>query len=142
MTEWLVWFWQAVLAAQQLTLQLVRFYIAKAHFYDRFRGVLNPRKEKVVVRMFEAGPEGFVGGLSADNYMAIAKTSRATATRDLQDMVDKGALTRQGQLRLCEGQFGWRLSDLELESRTRTHQPLQIVSQEHPNCIIRKKIVH
>lgn len=98
-TEWLVWFGQTVLAAQQLTLQRVHFYIAKAHFYGRFRGVLNPRQEKVVARLFEAGPEGFVGGLSADNYLAITKTSRATATRDLQDMVDKGALTRSGQLR-------------------------------------------
>ncbi len=99
-TQWLVWFGQTVLAAQQLTLQRVRFNIAKAHFCDRFRGVLNPRQEKVVARLFEAGPEGFIGGLSADNYLAITKTSRATATRDLQDMVDKGALTRQGQLRL------------------------------------------
>lgn len=99
-TEWLVWFGHTVLAAQQLTLKRVRFYIAKAHFYDRFRGALNPRQEKVVARLFEAGPEGFVGGLSADNYLAITKTSRATATRDLQDLVDKGALTRSGQLRL------------------------------------------
>jgi len=98
-TEWLVWFAKTVLAAQQLTLQRVRFYIAKAHFYDQFRNVINPRQEKVVARLFEAGPDGFVGGLSADNYLAITKTSRATATRDLQDLVDKGALTRRGQLR-------------------------------------------
>jgi len=51
----------------------VRFYIAKAHFYDRFRDILNPCQEKVVARWFEAGPEGFVGGLSADNYLAIKK---------------------------------------------------------------------
>jgi Fic family protein len=107
-TEWLVWFGQTVLAAQQLTLQRVRFYIAKAHFYDRFRGVLNPRQEKVVARLFEAGPEGFVGGLSADNYLAITKTSRATATRDLQDMVDKGALTRSGQLRFTRYALNWK----------------------------------
>ncbi|GLU27901.1 cell division protein Fic [Brucella sp. NBRC 12950] len=59
---WLVWFGQTVLAAQQLTLQRVSFYIAKAHFYDRLRRVLNPRQEKVVARLFEAGSEGFVGG--------------------------------------------------------------------------------
>ncbi|GAA5628238.1 hypothetical protein Brsp05_03534 [Brucella sp. NBRC 12953] len=106
-TQWLVWFGQTVLAAQQLTLQRVRFYIAKAHFYDRFRGVLNPRQEKVVARLFEAGPDGFVGGLSADNYRAMTKTSRATATRDLQDMVDKGALTRQGQLRFTRYALNW-----------------------------------
>ncbi|MDR6434330.1 Fic family protein [Brucella pseudogrignonensis] len=106
-TEWLVWFGRAVLAAQQLTLKRVNFYIAKAHFYDRFRGALNPRQEKVVARLFEAGPEGFVGGLSADNYLAITKASRATATRDLQDLVDKGALTRQGQLRFTRYALNW-----------------------------------
>lgn len=106
-TGWLVWFAETVLAAQQLTLQRVRFYIAKAHFYDRFRGALSPRQEKVVARLFEAGPDGFVGGLSADNYLAITKTSRATATRDLHDMVDKGALTRSGQLRFTRYGLNW-----------------------------------
>ncbi|WP_095445150.1 Fic family protein [Ochrobactrum quorumnocens] len=106
-TEWLLWFGQTVLAAQQLTLQRVRFYIDKAHFYDRYRGAFNPRQEKVVARLFEAGPDGFVGGLSADNYLAITKTSRATATRDLQDLVDKGALTRQGQLRFTRYTLNW-----------------------------------
>jgi len=106
-TGWLVWFAETVLAAQQLTLQRVRFYIAKAHFYDRFRGALSPRQEKVVARLFEAGPDGFVAGLSADNYLAITKTSRATATRDLHDMVDKGALTRSGQLRFTRYGLNW-----------------------------------
>jgi Fic family protein len=30
---------------------------------------------------------------------AITRTSRATATRDLQNLVEKGALTRTGELR-------------------------------------------
>jgi Fic family protein len=49
--------------------------------------------------MFREGIEGFKGGLSAENYITITKTSRATATRDLQDLVEKGALTRTGELR-------------------------------------------
>lgn len=39
------------------------------------------------------------GGLSAENYISIAKTSRATVTSDLADLVDKGALYKTGQLR-------------------------------------------
>jgi Fic family protein len=107
-TEWLVWFSQTVLTAQQTTLDRVAFYIAKAHFYDRFRGAFNPRQEKVIARLFEAGPDGFIGGLSAENYLAITKTSRATATRDLQDLVDKGALIRSGQLRFTRYALNWR----------------------------------
>lgn len=106
-TQWLVWFAETVLDAQQLTLQRVHFYIAKAHFYDRFRGALNPRQEKVIVRLFDGGPDGFVGGLSANNYLAITKASRATTTRDLQDLVDKGALTRSGQLRFTRYALNW-----------------------------------
>jgi Fic family protein len=49
--------------------------------------------------MFREGIGGFRGGLSAENYIAITGTSRATATRDLQDLVEKGALRRTGELR-------------------------------------------
>jgi Fic family protein len=60
---------------------------------------MNERQEKVIARMFREGIDGFQGGLSAENYIAISQTSRATATRDLQDLVEKGALTKTGELR-------------------------------------------
>ena len=49
--------------------------------------------------MFMEGPEGFKGGLSAENYISITGTSRATATRDLQDLLQQGALTKTGELK-------------------------------------------
>ena len=49
--------------------------------------------------MFDEGPGGFKGGMSAGKYIRITGTSRATATRDLQDLVEKGALIRHGELR-------------------------------------------
>jgi Fic family protein len=42
---------------------------------------------------------GFKGGLSAENYIAITKTSRPTATRDLNDLVEKKALVKIGELK-------------------------------------------
>lgn len=98
-TAWLVYFAQTILEAQHITLSRVEFYITKAKFYDRLRGQLNPRQEKVIDRMFREGIDGFKGGLSAENYISITKTSRATATRDLQDLVTKGALTKTGERR-------------------------------------------
>jgi Fic family protein len=98
-TPWLLWFGEAVLTAQQVTLDRVGFFIAKAHFYDRYRDTLNDRQAKVIERMFREGPEGFKGGLSAENYISITGTSRATATRDLQALVDAKALSRTGQRR-------------------------------------------
>jgi Fic family protein len=77
----------------------VDFYVAKARLYQRLRGKMNERQQKVIARMFREGIDGFRGGLSAENYIAISRTSRATATRDLQDLVEKGALTKTGELR-------------------------------------------
>ena len=60
---------------------------------------MNERQEKVIARLFKEGPNGFTGGLSAENYIAITGTSRPTATRDLHDLVENGALTRTGERR-------------------------------------------
>jgi Fic family protein len=98
-TSWLAWFAQTVLDAQDYTVCCVRALIAKAKFYDRLGGSLNDRQSKVIASMFRQGVGGFEGGLSANNYMRIAKTSASTATRDLQDLLQKGALTRTGELR-------------------------------------------
>lgn len=95
-TGWLVYFANTLLAAQAETQRLVDFIIAKSKFYDRLRGQLNERQEKAIARMMREGPDGFQGGLSARNYIAITAASRATTTRDLQDLVAKGALTQTG----------------------------------------------
>jgi Fic family protein len=97
--KWLKYFANTILEAQNNTIKRVDFYVAKAKFYERLRGKLNERQEKVIARMFREGIEGFKGGLSADNYIGISGASRATATRDLQDLVEKGALTKTGALR-------------------------------------------
>jgi Fic family protein len=98
-TAWLVYFAQTVLDAQAHSQELVEFLIAKTKFYDRLRGQLNARQEKAIARMMREGPGGFKGGLSAENYIRLTGTSRATATRDLQDLVQKQALLRTGTLK-------------------------------------------
>ena len=99
MTAWLKWFAETVLAARQVTLERVGFYIAKTHFYGPHRDNLNERQEKIIARLFSAGPDGFEGGPSAENYISITGTSRATTTRNLQDLVGMGALTGTGERR-------------------------------------------
>ncbi len=98
-TNWLKYFAETVLAAQARTVSRIEFLIAKTKFYDRFRGAFNERQEKVIARLFQAGPDGFVGGLNAEKYICITKTSRATATRDLTELAEKQALRRTGQLK-------------------------------------------
>src|SRR3546814_18178308 len=49
--------------------------------------------------MMTEGPDGFVGGLSAHNYRTITAAASATATRDLAELVELGALERAGDRR-------------------------------------------
>ena len=98
-SDWVKYFANTILEAQNNTIKRVDFYVAKAKFYERLRGKLNERQNKVVARMFREGIDGFKGGLSAENYISISRTSRATATRDLQDLVAMGAFTKTGELR-------------------------------------------
>ena len=98
-TPWLVYFAQTTLEAQGQAQRLVEFVIAKTKFFDRHRGQFNERQEKALVHMFQEGPKGFEGGLSAEKYICITGASRASATRDLQALVEKTALARTGQLK-------------------------------------------
>jgi Fic family protein len=98
-TPWLAWFAGVAIEAQRRTEARVEFLIDKTRLLDRLRGQLNERQEKALLRMLREGPEGFKGGLSAGNYATITGASPATATRDLADMVAKGALTRAGERR-------------------------------------------
>lgn len=97
--EWLTWFAGIALEAQKRGIAQVEFVIAKTKLLDRLRGKINARQEKALMRMFQEGPEGFKGGLSAGNYMTITDASPATTTRDLADLVEKGALVRSGEVR-------------------------------------------
>lgn len=98
-TGWLEWFAGITLEAQRSALAEVEFVIQKTRLLDRLRGRLNARQEKALHRMLREGPGGFDGGLSAGNYMKITGASSATATRDLADLVAKGALRREGERR-------------------------------------------
>lgn len=96
-TDWLAWFADKAIEAQKRTLRQVEFILAKARLLDQLRGKLNPRQEKAILRLFAAGSDGFIGGLSAANYMTITGAPSATATRDLTSLVEMGALTRTGE---------------------------------------------
>ena len=98
-TGWLSWFAGIAIEAQRRTTAQVEFLIEKTRLLDRLRGQLNERQEKALQRMLREGLEGFKGGLSAGNYASITGASPATATRDLADLVEKGALLRAGERR-------------------------------------------
>ena len=97
--EWIHYFCDLVLKAQDYTQKTISFTIEKGKFYQRFEGQLNARQAKVIERIFREGFEGFKGGLSANNYRSITGATAATATRDLAKLVEGGAFKRTGELK-------------------------------------------
>lgn len=97
--SWIKYFAEVIVQAQKESLKMINFLIAKSKLMNELKGEINKRQEIVLLRMFAEGLRGFSGGLSAENYIAISKTTRATATRDLNDLVNKQALKKTGQLR-------------------------------------------
>ena len=98
-TDWLQWFAGIVLDAQSWSERRLIRLIEQTRMFDRLRGRLNPRQEKALQRLFREEPDGFEGGLSAENYRHITGAPASTATRDLADLVAKHALRRTGERR-------------------------------------------
>lgn len=95
-TTWIHYFANVILDAQLEIEAQINFILKKSSFFDKFKDVLNERQLKVIQRMMKAGLKGFEGGMSAKKYMIIAETSKATATRDLQQLVALKALKESG----------------------------------------------
>lgn len=95
-TSWITYFVNTTITAQKDAESLVAFTLKKTKFFDRFKSKLNERQSKAVKRMLEEGPEGFEGGMNARKYVSLNRTSKATATRDLQDLYEKGILVKEG----------------------------------------------
>ena len=94
-TSWVGYFIQAVMEAQKAAERQIEFTLAKARFFDQYKSIMNERQQKVVARMLKEGPDGFKGGINAAKYMRISHCSKATATRDLAELREKGILRQQ-----------------------------------------------
>jgi len=95
-TRWINYFANTALQAQARTEEKIDFILMKTKFFDRFKHQLNDRQLKVVLRILGEGPQEFEGGMSTKKYIVITKTSKATATRDLQYLSEIGALKQTG----------------------------------------------
>lgn len=90
-TEWLVWFLDALHRAvdqAQFTLDAV---LAKARFWQRWAAMpLNARQVKLLNRLLD----GFEGKLTSSKWATIAKCSPDTALRDITDLLTRGVLRK------------------------------------------------
>jgi Fic family protein len=95
-TKWIHWFASIIIHAQEDAEKIIQFTIKKVKFFDRYDKNFNERQRKVIGRMLEEGPNGFNGGMNVKKYLSITNTSKATATRDLQDLVEMNVFTTIG----------------------------------------------
>ena len=91
--QWYLWFIKCVTAAIERSQDIIANIFMRVDFWNRHAQTqLNERQKKVLNRILEAGPGNFVGGLTTRKYVGIAKVSRATAFREIADMLDKKIL--------------------------------------------------
>ena len=88
-TEWLNWFLLCYLRALEDSENTISTVLRKAEFWRRHvESELNKNQKKVVNRLLD----GFEGDLTTRKYVSMTKTSRATAYRDITDLVQKNIL--------------------------------------------------
>ncbi|NMF90800.1 Fic family protein [Aromatoleum petrolei] len=98
LTPWLHWFLVTLLRAVEGASAQIDRVLGKSRFWLVHRPkALNPEQIKVLNHLLDGdqpGRGGFEHGISAAQYQAVAKVSKATATRHLADLVAKGCLEK------------------------------------------------
>jgi Fic family protein len=98
LTPWLHWFLSTLQRAIADAEAQIDRVLGKSQFWLQHRQHgLGPEQLKVLNRLLDgdqAERGGFAQGISAAQYQAVAKVSKATATRHLTDLVTKGCLVK------------------------------------------------
>ncbi len=90
-TRWQTWFLECFERALDGASETLSAVMTKARFWERFaRAALNDRQIKVLNRVLD----GFEGKLTSSKWAKLAKCSQDTAGRDIADLIEKGALTK------------------------------------------------
>lgn len=92
-TGWLLWFLGCMTRSLERSEKLLQNVLTKGEFWRRYSAVpLSERQRKVINRLLDAGPGGFTGGLSTRKYASMAGVSRATAFREIAQLLACGMI--------------------------------------------------
>ena len=90
-TEWIVWFVETLKKAVEVALDKTERVVKKRMFWDKHHDTpLNERQRKVLNMMLD----GFEGKLNSSKWYKINHCSQDTATRDINDLINKGVLRK------------------------------------------------
>ena len=90
-TRWLEWFLACLGRAFDRAETILASVLGKARFWNHFaRTELNPRQRGMINRLLD----GFEGKLTSSKWAKLEKCSQDTALRDIEDLIRKGAMTK------------------------------------------------
>jgi Fic family protein len=88
LTDWLLWFLESYQKAIKRSELIIEKVLIKSEFWQEHMEIkLNDRQRKVMNKMLDAGPGNFQGGLTTRKYVGMTKASRATAFREISEML-------------------------------------------------------
>ena len=91
-TEWIVWFLNCLINALKSTDLVLQRVLFKADFWKKNMGIeMNSRQIKLLNKLFD----GFDGKLTSSKWAKIAKCSKDSAVRDINDLIHKGILQKE-----------------------------------------------
>jgi len=96
LTDWLCWFLDCLERSMARAEVRLERTLARSRFWQRHGGsALNERQLLVLNVLLDAGPGGFPGGLCTRKYVCLTDTSRATAQREIANMINQGLLVQR-----------------------------------------------
>lgn len=92
-TEWILWFLGCFSRSIKRSENLLAVVLDKAAFWKMHaQASLSDRQRKIINRMLDFGRGGFEGGMTTRKYVSLANVSRATAFRELNQLLDLGII--------------------------------------------------
>ena len=91
-TDWVKWFLSCLINALKSTDTVLNRVLYKADFWNKHAKTgMNERQKKLLNKILD----GFEGKLTSSKWAKIAKCSKDTAIRDINDLIDKDILKKE-----------------------------------------------
>lgn len=91
-TDWIKWFLQCLIDALHSTEEVLVKVLFKGNFWQLHSNIIiNERQKKLVNKLLD----GFDGKLTSSKWAKIAKCSKDTAIRDINDLIEKEILNKE-----------------------------------------------
>ena len=91
-TNWITWFLECLINALDNSKVLLERILVKAQFWRKYQSTsFNERQRKLVNKMLD----GIDGKMTSSKWSKMAKCSKDSAVRDINELIDLGILTKE-----------------------------------------------